>query len=169
MWGNCHKVYHFNCIKVTGTCVYLKMTVTRFMQPMPILTPSTKSVRGSNPFRPAHINFVTWTSCCGKATRTPWPLPHEMLNSENIPQTFLVVCRIALSASRRSYKTWISRARAINEQVIRRTSPARGQSTHEKWHSAKGVVTTRFPSSEEQTTLSPKHSSRPRYMLLAAI
>ena len=51
----------------------------------------------------------------------------------------------------------------MNEQVIRCTSPARGQSTFEKWRSAKGVVTTRFPSSEEQTTLSPKHSSRPRY------
>jgi len=59
--------------------------------------------------------------------------------------------------------------RAINEQVIRRTFPARGQSTLEKWRSAKGVVTTRFPSSEEQTTLSPKHSSRPRYVISSDI
>jgi len=50
-------------------------------------------------------------------------------------------------------------ARAINEQVIRHTSLARGQSTLGKWRSAKGVVTTRFPSCEKQTTLSPKHSS----------
>ena len=43
-------------LKVTGTRVYLEITVTRFMQPMPILTPpSPKSVLGSNPFRPAHI------------------------------------------------------------------------------------------------------------------
>jgi len=42
--------------KVTGTCVYLEIAVTRFMQPMPILTPpSTKSFLGLNPFRPAHI------------------------------------------------------------------------------------------------------------------
>ena len=33
-------------------------------------------------------HFVTRTSCCGEATRTSWPLPHEMLNSECIPQTF---------------------------------------------------------------------------------
>jgi len=45
----------------------------------------------------------------------------------------------------------------LNEQVIRRTSPPRGQSTLEKWRSVKGVVTTHFPSNEEQTTLSPKH------------
>ena len=50
---NCYSYYN---IKVTGTCVYLEITVTRFMQPMPILTlPSTKSVLGSNPFRPTHI------------------------------------------------------------------------------------------------------------------
>ena len=139
------------------------------MQPIPILIPpSTKSFLGSIPFRPAHI-FVIRTSCRGEATRMPWPLPHEMLNSECIPQTFFFACRIAPSTSARSYKMWISRVRAINEQVIHRASPARDQSTHEKWHSAKGVVTTRFPSSEGQTTLSPKHSSRPRYMLLAAI
>ena len=43
-------------LKVTGTRVYLEITVTRFMQPMPILTPpSTKLVLGSNPFRPAQI------------------------------------------------------------------------------------------------------------------
>ena len=43
-------------IKVMCTRVYLERTVTRFMQPMPILTPpSTKSFLGSNPFRPAHI------------------------------------------------------------------------------------------------------------------
>jgi len=47
------------------------------------------------------------------------------LNSVSIPQTFSVACRIAPSASWCSYKRWISRARAINEQVIRRTSPAR--------------------------------------------
>jgi len=42
--------------KVTGTCIYLEITVTRFMQPMPILTPtSTKLFLGSNPFRPTHI------------------------------------------------------------------------------------------------------------------
>jgi len=76
-------------------------------------------------------HFVTRTSCCGEATGTPWPLPHEMLSSERIPQTFFIACRIALSASRHSYKMWISRARATNEQVIRRTSPARGQSTLE--------------------------------------
>jgi len=55
------------------------------------------------------------------------------------------------------------RAKAINEKVICHTSPARGQSTLEKWHSAKGVVTTHFPRSKEHTTLSPKHSSQPRY------
>ena len=98
-----------------------------------------------------------------------WPLPHKMLNSVSIPQTFSVTCRIALSASWHSYKTWMSRARAINEKVIRHTSPTRGQSTLEKWHSAKGVVTTHFPSSEEQTTLSPKHSSQPRYDLSSYI
>jgi len=43
-------------VKVTGTCVYLEITVTRFMQPMPILTPpSTKLFLWSNPFRPTHI------------------------------------------------------------------------------------------------------------------
>ena len=52
-----------------------------------------------------------------------------MLNSASIPQTFSAMCRIAHSAWRHSYKAWISRVRAINEQVIRRTSPARGQST----------------------------------------
>ena len=117
-------------------------------------------------------HFVTRTSCRGEATSTPWPFPHEMLNSERIPQTFFVAyCRIAPTASARREKTWISRARAINEQVIRCTSPARGQSTLEKWRSAKGVMTTCFPSSDEQSTLSPKHSSRPRYMidLLAVI
>jgi len=47
----------YNCsIKVTGTRIDLEMVVTRFMQPMPILTPpSTKSFLGSNPFRPTHI------------------------------------------------------------------------------------------------------------------
>jgi len=156
-------------IKVTGTRVYLEMTVTRFLQPMSILTPpSTKVGSGIEPIQ-TRLYFVTPTFCCGEATRTPWPLPHEILNSERIPQTFFVVCRIALSASRRSYKTWISRARAINEQVFRRTSPAGGSSTLEKWRSAKGVVTTRFPSKEEHTTLSPKHSSRPRAMIWAAI
>ena len=43
-------------VKVTGTHVYTEIAVTRFMQSMPILTPqSTKSLLGSNPFRPAHI------------------------------------------------------------------------------------------------------------------
>ena len=43
-------------LKVMGTLVYLEIAVTRFMQPMPILTPpNTKSFLGSNPFRPTHI------------------------------------------------------------------------------------------------------------------
>ena len=138
------------------------MSCDNSMQPMPILTLcSSKSVLGSNLFRPAHM-YINTNFLQRRGYMSPWPLPHKMLNSASIPQTF--TCRIALSASRRSYKTWISRARAINEQVIRHTSPARGQSTLEKWCSVKGVVTTRFPSSKEQTTLSPKHSSRPRYM-----
>ena len=136
---------------------------------MPILTlSSSKSVLDSNLFRPTHMYINTnFLQRCGYMA--PWPLPHRMLNFASIPQTFSVTCRIALSASRHSYKARIPRAIAINEQVILRTSPARGQSTIEKWRSAKGVVTTRFPSSEEQTTLSPKHSSRPRYMILATL
>ena len=119
------------------------------MQPLSILTPpSTKVGSEIEPIQTC-LYFVTRTSCCGEATRTPWPLPHRMLNSERIPQTFFVACRIAVSASRHSYKTSLLRARAINKKVIRRTSLARGQSTLEKWHSAKSVVTTRFPSSEE--------------------
>ena len=53
--------YNFSCsymydIKITGTRIDLEIAVTRFIQPMPILTPpSTKSFLGSNPFRPAHI------------------------------------------------------------------------------------------------------------------
>ena len=43
-------------LKVMGTWVYLQITVTRFMQLMPILIPpSTKSFLGSNPFRRAHV------------------------------------------------------------------------------------------------------------------
>ena len=43
-------------LKVTATRVDLEIAVTRFMQPMPILTPlSNKSFLGSNPFGPAHI------------------------------------------------------------------------------------------------------------------
>ena len=74
-------------LKVTGT---REITVTRFMQHMPILTPPSANLfLGSNPFRPAaHIIFAIRTSCKGEATRTHWPLPHEMLNSERIPQTF---------------------------------------------------------------------------------
>ena len=134
---------------------------------MPILTlSSSKSVLGSNLFRPAHM-YINTNILQRRGYMAPWPLPHK--NSVSIPQTFSVACRIAPSASRRSYKRWISRARAINEQVICRTSPARGQSTLGKWHSVKGVVTTHFPSSEEQTTLYPKHSSRPRYVISSDI
>ena len=47
---------HLRYIKVMGIRVYLEITVTRFMQPMSILTPpSTKSVLGSNPFRSTYI------------------------------------------------------------------------------------------------------------------
>jgi len=43
-------------LKATGTCIYLEITVTRFIQSMPILTPpSSKLVLGSNPFSLAHI------------------------------------------------------------------------------------------------------------------
>ena len=64
-------------------------------------------------------------------TGTPWPLPHEMFNSERIPQTFIDASRIAPSASARWQKTLISSARAINEQFIRLTFPASGQRTLE--------------------------------------
>jgi len=40
-----------------------------------------------------------------------------MLNSERIPQTFFIACRIVPSASVRRQKTWISSARAMNQQV----------------------------------------------------
>jgi len=90
---------HVRYIKVMGTQVYLEITVTRFMQPMSILTlPRTKVGSGIEPIQ-TYLHFITPTSCCGEATRTPWPLPHGMLNSERIPQTFFVACRIALSAS----------------------------------------------------------------------
>ena len=86
-------------------------------------------------------HFVVRTSCRGKATRMPWPLPHQML-IERIPQTFFVVWRIAPSALAREQKTWISSARAINKQVIRRTSPASGQRTLGKWCPMKSAATT---------------------------
>ena len=85
-------------VKVTGTHVYLEITITRFMQPMPIHTPlSTKLLLGSNPFRPTCIHILQYYR--GEATRMPWPLPHKMLNSEPIPQTFFAARRIAPSAS----------------------------------------------------------------------
>ena len=127
---------------------------------MPILTPPRIEPIQTRP------RFIIRTSCRGEATRMPWPLPHEMLNSERIPQTFFVACRIAPSASARRQKTPISSVKAINEQVIHHTSPTSGQRTLEKWCSVNGVVTTRLPSSKEQTTLSPKHSSRPRHVIV---
>ena len=72
-----------------------------------------------------------------------------MLTSECSPQTFFVVCRIAPSASACRQKTWISSARAINEQVIRRTSPSSGQRTLGKWHPMKSAATTHLSSSEK--------------------
>ena len=45
-----------NSFKVMGTCECRAITVTRFMQPTPILTlSSSKSVLGLNLFRPTHM------------------------------------------------------------------------------------------------------------------
>ena len=92
-------------IKVVGTRVCHAITVTRFMQPMPILTLSRlKSMLGKNLFRPTHM-YINTNFLQRRGYMASWPLPHKMLNSASIPQTFSVTCRIALSASRRSYKT----------------------------------------------------------------
>jgi len=136
------------------------------MQPMPILMPlSTKSFLGSNPFRPAQ-NFVIQTSCRGEATRTPWPFPHETFNSECIPQTFFIACRITPSASARRQKMTISSVRAINEQIIHRTSLTSGQRTLEKWRSMRSVATTHLSSSKKLPIQSLKYSSHTRYMIM---
>ena len=63
-WSYLPSIYssYVSLSKVTGTRVYLEITVTRFMQPMPIPTPpSTKSFLGSNPSDPptfCNTNFL---------------------------------------------------------------------------------------------------------------
>ena len=60
---------HLRYIKVMVTRVYLE--ITRFMQPMSILTPpSTKVGSGIEPIQ-THLHFITCTSCCGEATPCP--------------------------------------------------------------------------------------------------
>ena len=44
-----------------------------------------------------HPHLERPTSCRDVATWPPWPLPHKFLNSDSIPQTFFVMCRIAPS------------------------------------------------------------------------
>ena len=68
-----------------------------------------------------------------------------------------------------TFSTWISSARAINEQVICCTSPASGQRTLGKWRLTKSEVTTHISSSGKLPIQSPKHSSHIRYMILAVI
>ena len=104
------------------------------MQSKPILTPS--GTKGIKPIQ-TRPHFVVRTSCRGEAARMP---PHEMLNSECIPETFFVACRIAPSASARRQKTSISSVRAINEQVIRHISPTSGKRALEKWRLTKSVL-----------------------------
>ena len=67
--------------RVTGTHICHVITVTRFMQPMPVLTlSSSKSMLGSNLFRPGHIYMNTnFLQRCGYMVH--WPLPHKMLSS----------------------------------------------------------------------------------------
>jgi len=102
---------------VMGTHVCHAITVTRFMQPMPILTLSSSKYARSRcwaqtyVFRPAHM-YINTNFLQRRGYMSPWPLP--MLNPVSLLQTFSITCTIALSASRHSYKTWISRARAIN-------------------------------------------------------
>ena len=93
-------------IKVTGTRVCHVITVTRFMQPTLILTLSSLKLvlLGLNLFRPAHM-YMNANFLQRHVYMARWPLPHKLLNSASIPQTFSIMCKIALSASRRSYKT----------------------------------------------------------------
>ena len=62
-------------------------------------------------------------------------------------------------------------AKAIREQVIRRTStsPASGQRTLGIWCSVKSVVTTVTSLAARNSLHSPKYSSYTGYMILAAI
>ena len=87
-----------------GTRIRHAIPVTRFTQPILILAlSSSKSVLGSNLFSPAHM-YINTNFLQRRGYMAPWPLPHKMLNSASILQTFSVTCRIALSASRCSYK-----------------------------------------------------------------
>jgi len=118
---------------------------------------------GHTSYTHTHSVFVVNGSLCQRVT---YVLPikasgyialMEVSNSEHIPQTFFIVCRITPSASARRQKTWLSSARAINEQVIRRTSPASGQRALGKWHPMKIAATTHRSSSEKLPIQSPKY------------
>jgi len=101
-----------------GTHVFHAITVTRFMQPMPILTLSSSKHAWSRcwaqiyVFRPAHM-YINTNFLQRRGYMVPWPLPHKMLNPASIPQSLSITCTTELSASQHSYRTWISRARAI--------------------------------------------------------
>ena len=79
------------------------------------------------------------TYCRGVATWTLWPLPHTCKFRTRDKLFSCAELHLQLQDAAR-----ISSDRAINEQVIQRASPARGQSTPGKWRSTKGKVTTRL-------------------------
>jgi len=153
-------------LKVTGTHVHLEITVTRFMQPMPILTPPTLSRFWDR----THSDLPTFCNTIFLQRRSRKDaLAPPTWNSERIPQTFSVACRIASAASARRQKTWISSARAINEQDTCHTSPANGQRTPGKWRPTESAVTTHLSCSVKLPIWSPKYSSCTKYMILAVI
>ena len=60
---------------------------------------------------------------------------------------------------------WTSSARAINELVIRHTSPASGQRPLGKWRITRSVARTHLYSSKKLPIRSPKYSTHTRYMI----
>jgi len=64
------------------------MSCDNSMQPMPILTLcSSKSMLGLNLFRPAHM-YINTNFLQRRGYMLPWLLPHKMLISAIILQTF---------------------------------------------------------------------------------
>jgi len=85
-------------VKVMATHVCLAITVTWFIQPMPILTLACLKVVPGSTYSDLptfwSINFLQRNGYV-----VSWPLPHIVLKSESIPQAFSAMCRIVPSVS----------------------------------------------------------------------
>ena len=149
-------------MKVTGTNVIHVITVTRFMQAMPILTLCRAQQVLNSTYSDPHFFTDELLAGCGYMRR---PHPHKFTNSNSDFSCYMQNCTFSFRMSYvedikvecESYK-WTSYSPHICQWPMNTGKMAFNEE-----------CSNNFSCSEKQPTQSPKYSSHTGYMMLAVI